>query len=111
MYEASRALFYNCPNLTTVDMGILGINFPNWSMPSQFRSAWFSGCPNITTFIIRNTSVVPLANSGVDVDSLDIGGVNATLYVPDNIVNDYKAASGWSNIASQIKGISQLPNS
>jgi hypothetical protein len=34
------------------------------------------------------------------VQPIDIGGTGVTLYVPDAIVNDYKVAAGWSNIAS-----------
>jgi hypothetical protein len=41
-----------------------------------------------------------LSNVNGTVESKDIGGVGVTLYVPDAIVNDYKTAAGWSNIAS-----------
>jgi hypothetical protein len=109
MYEYGRAFFCNCPSLTTVDMGIIGVSFPNYRISGQSRSALFCDCPNITTLIIRNTSVLSLIHDDI-VDPLDIGGSNVTLYVPDAIVNDYKTAAGWSNIANRIKGISELPS-
>lgn len=31
------------------------------------------------------------------------------IYVPDALVNDYKTATGWSAVASQIKGFSEHP--
>lgn len=38
-------------------------------------------------------------------------GINSTaiVYVPDALVADYQAATNWSVIASQIKGVSELP--
>jgi len=51
-----------------------------------------------------------LSDASDTVESKDIGGTAVTLYVPDAIVNDYKNAAGWSNIANQIKGISELPS-
>ena len=37
------------------------------------------------------------------------GASNAIIYVPDALVNDYKAATNWSTYADRIKGISELP--
>lgn len=108
-YDYTRAFFYNCPSLITVDMGIIGVSFPNYRVSGQSRSSLFCACPNLTTLIIRNNSVLSLLHDDI-VDPLDIGGSNVTLYVPDAIVNDYKTAAGWSNISNQIKGISELPS-
>ena len=108
LFATDRSFFYNCPNLTTVDFGIINTTFPNYR--GDKNSTLFGNCPNMTTLIIRNTSVLELKNTSGTVDPKDIGGVNVTLYVPDNIVNDYKSASGWSNISNQIKGISELPS-
>lgn len=107
-YSKDRSFFYNCPNLTTVDFGIIDGTFPNYR--GNINSILFADCPNMTTLIIRNTSVLELANASGTVESKDVGGSTVTLYVPDDIVNDYKTAAGWSNIANQIKGISELPS-
>ena len=31
------------------------------------------------------------------------------IYVPDNMVNSFKTASGWSSYANRIHGISEYP--
>ena len=103
-----RSFFDNCSGLTTVDFKSM-YDFPNIRRTNLIESGLFYRCPNMTTFIIRQESVVPLQIDDI-VHSNDIGGPNVTLYVPDSVVNDYKTATGWSNIASQIKGLSELPS-
>lgn len=104
-----RSVFDNCSGLTTVDFKSM-YDFPNIRITNTVRSGFFWRCPNMTTFIIRQESVVPLQYTDDIVHPNDIGGPNVTLYVPDSVVNDYKTAAGWSNIASQIKGLSELPS-
>lgn len=104
-----RCLVYDMQALTTIDLGVLGNKFPNFRDTSNGKNILFNACPNLTTVILRNTSVMPLQYDDI-VHPYDIGGSGVTLYVPDAIVNDYKTAAGWSNIANQIKGISELPS-
>ena len=61
---------------------------------------------NLRTIIIRATSVPswPKTNGGYFTFNH-----NETIYVPDASLQDYKTA--WSEMASQIKGISELPQS
>lgn len=108
-FMANRSVIYNMQSLTTFDFGILGGTFPNIRNTNTGQSVLFNACPNLTTVIIRNTSVMSLQYNDI-VHPYDIGGSGVTLYVPDEIVNDYKTAAGWSNIANQIKGISELPS-
>jgi hypothetical protein len=56
LHGKDRAFFYNCPNLTTVDFGIIDVSFPNYRNNSH--SPLFADCSNMTTLIIRNTSVL-----------------------------------------------------
>lgn len=59
------------------------------------------------SFILRNNEVVSVPNNwGNDPLSQTWTGY---VYVPDNLVNDYKQAFGWNQHTSQIKGISELP--
>lgn len=108
-FAADRSVIYNMQSLTTFDFGILGGTFPNIRNTNSGQSILFNACPNLTTVIIRTTSVMPLQYNDI-VHPYDIGGSGVILYVPDEIVNDYKTATGWSNIANQIKGISELPS-
>lgn len=63
----------------------------------------------LTSLIIRNTSAV-VTNGGVNtfVGSAIADGTGY-IYVPDALVEDYKAATNWSTYAAQIKGLSELP--
>lgn len=58
----------------------------------------------LTTLIIRTNSVATLANTNA------FSGCNALtgIYVPDNLVDSYKAATNWNTYAAQIKGLSEL---
>ena len=110
MYSYERSFVYKMSNLVYFDFGVLGGKFPNFRDVNDInKSILFRYCPNLTTVIIRNSTVMPLQYDDI-VHPYDIGGSNVTLYVPDAIVNDYKTAAGWSNIANQIKGISELPS-
>ena len=87
----------------------MAVPFPNLNGNSG-QSILFANCPNMQAFVLRNSSVVQLQDASRNVELADIGGSNVYLYVPDNLVNDYKSAAGWSNIADHIKGISELPS-
>ena len=86
--------FYGCTNLTVVD-------FP---VATSIGSYAFYGCTNLTAVIIRANQVATLANTNVFTNAS-----NAIIYVPDDLVASYKAATNWSTYASRIKGISELP--
>lgn len=60
----------------------------------------FIDCPMLTTLIVRATTP-PAGSSSMLQDS-----PNAIIYVPDESVDAYKAASGWSNYASRIQPLS-----
>lgn len=68
----------------------------------------FYSCPKLTTFIIRNTSkVCSLANVNA-FNSSGISSGTGFVYVPDDLVDDYKSATNWSTYSNQIKGLSEL---
>lgn len=83
------------------------------------KSSAFSDCYNLTAVIIEQTnSVCTLSSANVFSGCYHIlGTVNATynpdglkdgyIYVPDALVEDYKAATNWSTYASQIKPLSE----
>lgn len=89
--------FAGCQNLETADFGALeGIG------GAAFQAS------NITTLIIRTDSVATLG-SYVFLNT-PIASGTGYIYVPDDLVDSYKAASGWSTYAEQIKGLSELPS-
>jgi hypothetical protein len=61
----------------------------------------FYGCTAATAFKVLPTSVPTISGN-------TFGSVkNAIFYVPDSSVDAYKAASGWSSLASRIKPLSE----
>ena len=87
--------FYGCTALTTAD-------FP---VATSIGSSAFQSCSNLTTLILRNTQKVVTLSS----TTAFTGATNCIIYVPDDLVDDYKAASNWSTYADRIKGLSELP--
>ena len=53
------------------------------------------------TFVFDVDGVIPLSNT-------QYAG-NHVYYVPDNLVDTYKATANWSTVASKILPMSQLP--
>lgn len=100
--------FGDCSALKTIDLPSV----------SSF-AAVFQGCNSLRTLILRITSVCTLLSTSAFRNCYHfLGTVNATynpeglkdgyIYVPDNLVEDYKVATNWSTYASQIKPISEL---
>lgn len=80
----------NCQSLTLIDL------------PSTVTSiGQYTSSGSVTTFICRAITPPALASN------IGING-NGKIYVPDQSIADYKAASNWSQRSSQIVGISQL---
>ena len=87
--------FQNCSKLTSVDLPVV----------TSVGSSAYRGCSNLTSVILRNASqVVTLGGTSAFVQA-----DNAIIYVPDALVDDYKAATNWSTYADRIKGLSELP--
>lgn len=83
------------------------------SVKSIGTSAFFD-CRRLTTLIIGTANCV-LENINAFSQTPIAGYTNFTngekgyIYVPDDAVDWYKTATNWSTYASQIKGISELP--
>ena len=92
-------VFNYCTELTTVDLG---------TSLQQIQGNAFQNCTHLTTFIIRNTSAVVTLGSSVFNYSAIASGTGY-IYVPDSLVSSYQGATNWSRVASQIKGLSELP--
>lgn len=98
-YINARGHFSNCTSLEYADLGLAS------SVPGNC----FSDCTALVALVLRKTdSIASLTNisafTGTPIES-----GTGYIYVPDALVNTYKAATGWSTYASQIKGLSELP--
>lgn len=65
-----------------------------------YRASYFN------TLILRNTETVTKLQSAPSAVFNDYKSV--TIYVPDALLEDYKAATNWAKMAEQIKGLSEL---
>lgn len=69
----------------------------------------FYECSNLSTIILRKTDQ-PCTLAGINaLQKTKIEDGEGFVYVPDNLVEQYKAAANWSAYANQIKSISDLP--
>lgn len=122
-------MFNNCQQLTSLDLW----NFDTAAVTNMY--SMFASCSHLTSLNFSNidTSALSSMNNMFQYDyrltdviwsqntsqvqPLPTAPTSSTIpymlkfYVPDSLVNDYKAATNWSTIASQIYPISDLPAS
>ena len=76
-------------------------------------NALFSDVPKLTSLILRSNTLVPLQKSTANNTTITINRLFPTtgtgrIYVPADLVNSYKAATNWSDIADYIYPVSQF---
>lgn len=93
--------FKNCSSLTTIDTSNL----------MEISNAAFDGCSNLTSIILRNTEQVCTVKKTNSWDNTVIYNGTGYIYVPDELVEQYKAATYWSNCSDKIKPLSEYVES
>ena len=90
--------FQYCSSLTTV------------SLPAAtgIGSYAFSGCWALTSLTLSKNQVATLSATNA-FTSTPIASGTGYIYVPDDLVDQYKAATNWATYANQILPISQKP--
>ena len=88
----------------TDDTSLEAVDFP--ALDVIWERA-FSGCTALKTVILRLNRVSQLKTADV-FNNTPIENGTGYIYVPDDLVEQYKTANNWSNYASQIKPISEL---
>lgn len=75
---------------------------------TSFAGGVFADDINLKALVLDSDVVASLQSTSVLVRS---GVANGTgyVYVRDNLVDSYKTATNWSTYATQIKGLSELP--
>lgn len=96
--EVGTQMFLGCEQLISAD-------FANAEIIN--RGA-FNGCINFEQLILRNSSKVARLNGTQHFYQTKIESGQGYIYVPDNLVDSYKAAEGWSTYANQIRSIDEL---
>ena len=91
-------VFQGCTSLETADFASANI---------LYQRAFFS-CSNLDTLILRNENQVCEWQGTYNLSGTKIEAGEGYIYVPDDLVDSYKEASGWSDFASQIRSIDEL---
>lgn len=89
--------FRNCSAITKLD-------FP---CVTHIERIAFRGCSTLVALILRAPTVCVLAASTTMMDT-PIANGTGFVYVPDDLVEQYKTATNWATYADQIKPISAL---
>lgn len=88
------------------------VNLNGWSTDSVTNNgSMFSFCSKLEAVVIDSPSVFRLTSSNA-FNGTPISGNYATkgyVYVPDNLVDEYKSATNWATYANAIKPLSELP--
>lgn len=118
--SAKNGAFSGCTSLTSVDLPLLTTvngnafngctsltNIDLKSVTAIYARA-FVGCTNLAILILRANQVCVLSDANA-FNNTPIANGTGYIYVPDNIVNDYKVATNWAVYEEQIKRLSQLP--
>lgn len=110
--------FYNCvtlesvesPNVTSIASSAfrLCVVLPSIDLPllTSIGSNAFRDCRKLQSLILRSKTVCTLGTNVFT--STPIASGTGYIYVPDNLVEQYKAAANWSTYAAQIKPLSEL---
>lgn len=107
------SMFFQCSKLTTID-----ITHMNTTSTSR-TSAFASGCYSLTKLIIRNMPTIPVLSpyaftncyhfTGTTDSTYNPQGLkDGRIYVPDDKVDELKAATNWSVYADIIVPLSTL---
>ena len=90
--------FTYCYALEYADLGLV-TNLPSWCL---------ANCNVLETVVLRKSDGICTLQTTNALSSPKFTNGSAFVYVPDHLVEQYKAATNWSTYASQIKPISEL---
>lgn len=95
--------FYNCAKLKY-------LNISGWTSESIRETERMFGYDfELKALVINSPSVFRLTDTSAFQTSSITNGGTGFVYVPDNLVDEYKSATNWSTVADQIKPLSELP--
>ena len=110
--------FYNCTSLTNIDLPVctsIGYSafsdctsLTNIDLPvcTSISSSAFNNCTSLTSIKLANTSKICTLSNSNAFKNTAIANKAGYIYVPDELVEQYKKATNWSVYASQIKPLS-----
>ena len=86
--------FYECNILKKLDLH---------GCESIAKNGLFLSCRKVKTLIFRGEKVCVFSGGSLGIPS------TCLIYVPDNLVEEYKVATNWTQYAEKIKPLSELP--
>ena len=117
--EAGQYCFNNCTKLANVNVPMVEkVNSYSFGACTQLKHLNLPNCKSIgdyaffssrylTTLVLGASTVCTLYNTSA-FTSTPIASGTGFIYVPDDLVDSYKAATNWSTYAAQIKPMSEL---
>ena len=100
------------PSVTSVGIGAFwqctALKQADFSACVSFAQNAFYGCSALEALILRSDAVCSLTGTG-NLSGTKIASGTGYIYVPSALVDTYKAASGWSTYAAQIRAIEDYP--
>ena len=118
--SAGANIFYACYALHTVNLpSLISISSNMFAYSSLLKrldfpsvesidTRAFSSCSRLVTLVLRKADAVCTLKNVNAFTNTPIEKGTGFVYVPDNLVEQYKVATNWSNYANQIKPISEL---
>ena len=79
----------------------------NADLPSNITRIEYNtlrGCTKLEYIVFRCSEVMSTGNNSL------YNTNNCLVYVPDNLINDYKAAASWKQYASRFRPLSDFPS-
>ena len=101
----------NLPLITALPVDAFrnsSIQTADFSAVTNINRTAFTDCKSFETLIIRTPSVCVISDILVALRGSKIASGTGYIYVPDNLVDSYKAATNWVALANHIKPISAL---
>ena len=110
-YMAKNLISANLPLVASLPIDsfrLSTIQTADFSSVTNINRTAFTDCTSLETLIIRTPSVCVISDISVALRGSKIASGTGYIYVPDNLVDSYKAATNWVALANQIKPISAL---
>ena len=89
--------FYGCKSLTSIDLPAC----------TSIGDSAFDDCTKLTSIKLANTSKICTLSDSNAFNNTPIANKAGYIYVPDELVEQYKKSTNWSVYASQIKPLSE----
>lgn len=110
-YTAKHLISANLPLVTSLPIDsfrLSTIQTADFAAITNINRTAFTDCTKLETLIIRTSSVCVISDISIALRGSKIAAGTGYIYVPDNLVDSYKAATNWVALANQIKPISAL---